>query len=58
MYFLAAEGLGDFTTAMTSGFSDMKTQGIVIVLAAIGVGVLFLGAKFLWGKVKQWTSKI
>lgn len=47
-----------FTNSMTSGLSGMQTAGIAVVLAAIGVGVLFLGAKFLWGKVKQWLAKI
>lgn len=47
-----------FTNAMTSGFANMQTAGITIVLAAIGMGVLFIGAAFLWGKVRQWTKKI
>lgn len=50
--------LSTLTTLMTGLFSDVKTAGITIVTAAIGIGVVFIGAKWLWGKTRQWLAKV
>lgn len=55
---VADAGLGQITEAMTGVFSDVKQAGITIVITAIGLGVIFIGGKWLWGKTKQWLSKV
>lgn len=39
-------------------FVEAKAGGLVLVTAAIGIGIIFIGAKFLWGKTKQWLGRV
>lgn len=53
--------MADLTTiveSMTGIFDQVKTSGITIVTGAIGIGVIFIGAKWLWGKTRQWLAKV
>lgn len=50
--------LATITTSMTSVFGSVKSAGIIIVTTAVGMGVTFIGAKWLWGKVRQWLAKV
>lgn len=52
------EELSTITTAMTGVFGSVKTAGLTIVTGAIGLGVIFIGAKWLWGKTRQWLAKV
>lgn len=45
------------TTAMSGVFDSVKTPGVTIVVSAIGLGVIFLGGQWLWGKTRQWLKK-
>lgn len=56
--YVPSGNLGDVTYVVTEGFKEMSKNGALVVLAAIGVAVLFLGGMFLWRKVKSWTSKV
>lgn len=44
--------------SVINGFKDLKYYGIKIVILAIGLGVIFIGGKWLWIKVKQWLSNV
>lgn len=50
--------LSTIVTAMSGIFDTVKTSGITIVTSAIGLGVIFIGAKWLWGKTRQWLAKV
>lgn len=50
--------LSTIVTAMTGVFDSVKSAGITIVTTAIGLGVIFIGAKWLWGKTRQWLAKV
>jgi len=50
--------LSTITSSMTGVFDAVKTSGITIVTGAIGLGVIFIGAKWLWGKTRQWLAKV
>lgn len=45
-------------SSMTGVFSSVKTVGMTIVTSAIGLGLIFVGAKWLWGKVRIWLSNV
>lgn len=51
-------GLDEIVAPMTGLFSTAQTTGITIVVAAIGIGVIFIVAKWLWGKTKQWLKSV
>lgn len=53
-----ASNVGDIGTILAGFFKDCGKYGALIVLAIIAVGVLFVGALWLWKMVKRWTSKI
>lgn len=40
-------------TVITAQLDALKTDGVTIIGAAIGLGALFFGAKFLWGKFRS-----
>jgi hypothetical protein len=46
------------TKLMTDVFSQVQTAGLAIMTAAIGLGVIFIGGKWLWGKTRQWLSRV
>lgn len=50
--------LDPIMTAFTDLFTNAKTAGITIVVTAIGVGVIFVAGKWLWGKAKQWLKSV
>lgn len=52
------DGLDQIIAPMTGLFSTAQSTGITIVTTAIGVGVIFVVAKWLWGKTNQWLKKI
>lgn len=52
------EALEQITTPMTGLFDTAQSAGITIVVAAIGIGVIFIVAKWLWGKTKQWLKSV
>lgn len=45
-------------TAFTGLFDSAKTAGITIITTAIGIGVVFVAGKWLWGKAKQWLKSV
>lgn len=54
---MESTALDTILASMTGIFGTVSTAGVTIVTAAIGLGVTFLGAKWLWGKVRQWLAK-
>lgn len=50
--------LTTITASMTGVFDSVKTAGLTIVEGAIALGIIFIGAKWLWGKTKQWLAKV
>lgn len=48
----ASEGVSSTVTAITSAGTDLLGDAAPVIAAAIGVGVVFWGAKVLWGKFK------
>lgn len=46
-------GLSSVTTAVTTAASEVKTEGAKVISAAIGVGIVFWGAKLVWSKFKS-----
>jgi len=51
-------GLEAITTPMEGLFDTAQTAGVAIVVAAITIGVIFIVAKWLWGKTKQWLKSV
>ncbi len=51
-------GLEAIQAPMEGLFSTAQTAGVAIVVAAIGIGVIFIVAKWLWGKTKQWLKSV
>jgi hypothetical protein len=49
--------LTTITSSMTGVFDSVKASGVTIVTSAIGLGVIFLGGAWLWGKTRQWLKK-
>ena len=41
------------STAITTAATELGTQATPIIAAAIGLGVIFFGAKLLWSKFKS-----
>lgn len=54
----ASAGLSQITDGILGMFKDVQAEGVKVVLGAIALGVVFLGGKWLWGKAKQWVSKV
>jgi len=50
-------GLNEMTTAISGMFGQMQSTGVKIVCGAIGLGVTFITAKWVWGKAKQWVAR-
>lgn len=46
-------GLSSVTTAVTTAAGEVKTEGAKVISAAIGVGIVFWGAKLVWSKFKS-----
>ena len=44
--------MASVTTAVTSAVADVSAQAAPIIAAAIGLSVIFWGAKVLWTKFK------
>lgn len=40
------------STAIKTAIADVQTEALVIITAAVGLGVVFWGAKVLWSKFK------
>ena len=49
--------LTQVTTTMVGVFDSVKTAGLQIVTAAIGLGIVFIGGKWLWGKTREWLAR-
>lgn len=49
--------LQTLVTQMTGIFGDAKTGGLAIVGGAIAIGIIFICAKWLWGKTRAWLAK-
>lgn len=50
--------LNEIMGSFTGLFNSAKTAGITIITTAIGVGVIFVAGKWLWGKTKQWLHSL
>mgnify|MGYP000012428278 FL=1 len=48
----------EVTNLMLGVFTDVKTGGLQIMTAAVGLGVVFVGGKWLWGKTRQWLANV
>jgi hypothetical protein len=51
-------GLQDIANLLVSLITGIKDKGLIIVTAAVGIGLIFIGGRWLWGKTKQWLSKV
>ncbi len=49
---LEGNSMGAITTAIKAAITDLSAQAVPIITAAIGLGILFWGGKFLWTKFK------
>lgn len=49
----ATSSLGQVVTSITSASSEVTTEGIKIIGVAVGIGILFWGAKLIWSKFKS-----
>lgn len=52
-----ASSLEPITTAINGMFNDAKTAGLALVIGAIGIGVIFVAGKWIWGVAKEWLKK-
>ena len=50
---VAATSIANVATAITGAVSDVAPQAIAVITAAVGLGVIFWGAKLLWNKFKS-----
>lgn len=46
-------GVSAVVSAITTATGDLGTQAITLIGAAVGLGVIFWGAKLLWTKFKS-----
>lgn len=51
-------GIDTIMASFLSIFTESKNRGILIVILAIGIGVIFIIAKWLWNKLKLWLRKV
>lgn len=49
----AAEGDNPVVTAIQSTVTTMTADAAPVIAAAVGLGALWWGARFLWGKFKS-----
>lgn len=49
--------LQTLVTQMQGVFDEVKAGGLIIVGAAIAVGLVFIGARWLWARTRQWLAK-
>lgn len=59
--FLAASGgldsaLSSIVSNITSGIGSLQSNLLTIIGALIALGVISVGARWLWRKAKQWMS--
>lgn len=47
-----ADGTSAVVTAINTAVSSVKGDAVTVIGAAVGLGVVFWGAKVLWGKFK------
>lgn len=47
-----AEDTSSVTSIITTAVTGLKSDAMTVIAAAIGLGVVFWGAKVLWGKFK------
>ena len=50
------EALSTITEALTGGIGGLQTNLLKIIGVLIAVGVISIGALWLWRKAKQWMS--
>lgn len=51
--FASGTGLGGVTTAIEGATGDVKGEAVKVIAAALGVGIVFWGAKKLWRSFKS-----
>ncbi|MCQ4922967.1 hypothetical protein NE686_07725 [Tissierella carlieri] len=49
----ASEGTGIVSGAIDTAVAGLKTEAGVVIGSAVGLGIVFWGAKLLWGKFKS-----
>ena len=49
----AAEGDSAVVTAIQSAVTSVTADATPVIAAAVGLGIVFWGAKLLWGKFKS-----
>lgn len=49
----AADETGGVTSIINEAANSVKSDAATVIAAAIGLGVVFWGAKVLWGKFKS-----
>lgn len=49
----AGSTMTGITTAITTATADLGAEGLKIITAAVGIGVIFWGGKLLWTKFKS-----
>lgn len=47
-----------FIAMMLGGFDDIRFAGIGIISTAIAVGLVFISARWLWNRTRQWLKKV
>lgn len=45
--------IANVATAITDAVSGVAPQAVTVITAAVGLGVIFWGAKLLWNKFKS-----
>lgn len=50
--------MDEVSTLMLGVFESVQAAGLKIMVAAVGLGIVFIGGKWLWGKTRQWLSKV
>lgn len=46
------EGATSIVSIITDAATNLGTQALPVISAAVGLGIVFWGAKVLWGKFK------
>ena len=49
----AGNALASVTSAITGAIGDLTPQATAVIAAAVGLGIIFWGAKLLWTKFKS-----
>lgn len=60
LHVMSSSGDGNIDNIVSknvSMFTDLKSYGLNIILMAIGLGLIFVGSKWLWKKLKIWLHK-